>query len=201
CRAAPAAERIDYVEPHIAALSYEQLVRERARDPEREYIFKHALTCDAAYELLLRSRRRELHARIGNALEILFPDRRDELAPMLAYHFSEADDPQRALSYSVQAANNARRLYALQEELVHRDRILKALGQIADASPASIVDAIIDWTVVRHHLNNYDGVVDRLLDAVARARASGDKARLGTALSWTANIHMVTGFPSRSVPY
>src|SRR5688572_20029983 len=72
CMAAPPAERIDHLEPHIAALSYEQLVRERARDPEREYIFKHALTCEAAYELLLRSRRKDLHARAGAALETLF---------------------------------------------------------------------------------------------------------------------------------
>ena len=200
CRAAPPVERIEHVEPHIAALSYEQLVRERVRDPEREYSFKHALTCDAAYELLLRSRRRELHARAGAALEQLYPDRRDELAAMLAHHFSEADDP-RALGYSIQAANNARQLYALREELMHRERILKALEQDPDTKPGVTIDAIIEWVAVRHRLNDYDGVIARLDQAVALARASGDKQRLGTSLAWTANIHFVMGFPSRSGPY
>jgi predicted ATPase/class 3 adenylate cyclase len=200
CRAAPATERIDHVEPHIAALAYEQLVRERMRDPEREYSFKHALTCDAAYELLLRSRRRELHARAGAALEQLYPERRDELAAMLAHHFSEADDP-RALGYSIKAATNARRLYALREELMHRDRILKALELDPQTRSAEKIDAIIEWATVRHRLNEYDGVLERLESAIAMARASGDKRRLGNALSWTANIHFVTGFPSRSGPY
>jgi class 3 adenylate cyclase/tetratricopeptide (TPR) repeat protein len=201
CRDAPGVERIEHVEPHIAALSYEQLVRERARDPEREYIFKHALTCDAAYGLLLKSRRRDLHARTGAALETLFADRRDEFAAMLAWHFAEADDPKRALTYSRRAAANARRLYALQEELMHRDRILASLDQLPDSTPAAKIDAILDWVTVRHRLANFEGVLDRLGPAVELARESGDKERLARALSWTGTIYFVTGFPSRAVPY
>jgi tetratricopeptide (TPR) repeat protein len=198
CHAAPPAERVEHVEPHIGALSMEQIVRERARNPEREYIFKHAMTCEAAYGLLLRARRRELHARTGMALETLFADRRDEYAPLLAHHFAEADDRPRALDYSRRAADNARKLYALREELVHRERILALLDRTADAPAADVVDAILEWVVVRHRLNEYEGVLDRLGDAVARARAAGDKHRLAKALSWTGNIHLVTGFPSRS---
>lgn len=201
CRAAPPAERIEHVEPHLATLSYEQLVRERARDPEREYIFKHALTCEAAYDLLLRSRRRDLHARAGSALEALFQDRRDEFAAMLAHHFAEADDLQRTLSYSLIAANTARRLFASKEELEHRERIVSVLDRMPDALPGVKIDMIIEWVTVRHRLNNYEGVLDRLEMAVQLARAGNDKERLATALTWTGNIHMVTGFPSRSGPY
>ncbi len=201
CHAAPPAERIEHIEPHIGALSMEQIVRERGRNPEREYIFKHAMTCEAAYGLLLRARRRELHARTGMALETLFADRSDEFAPLLAHHFAEADDIKRALDYSRRAADNARKLYALREELVHRDRILALLDRMPDAPAADVVDAIIEWAFVRHRLNAYEGVLERLGDAVARSRAAGDKRRLATALSWTGNIHLVTGFPSRSFEY
>ncbi|MBI4921663.1 MAG: AAA family ATPase [Devosia nanyangense] len=201
CRAAPAAERVDHVEPHIAALSYEQLVRERARDPEREYIFKHALTCEAAYGLLLKSRRRDLHARTGMALESLFADRRDEFAAMLAHHFAEAEDLPRALDYSMRAAANARRLFAAREELEHRETIVKLLDHMLDQPPSVMIDAVIDWVTVRHRLNMYEGTLERLATAVSLARESKDDRRLGLSLSWTANIHMVTGFPSRTVPY
>jgi tetratricopeptide (TPR) repeat protein len=179
----------------------EQIVRERARNPEREYIFKHAMTCEAAYGLLLRARRRELHARAGMALETLFADRRDEFAPMLAHHFAEAEDTKRALEYSQRAADNARKLYALREELKHRERVLALLDRTAGASAADVVDAIIEWVVVRNRLNEYDGVLERLGDAIARARAAGDKHRLARALSWTGNIHLLMGYPSRSFSY
>ena len=201
CLAAPASERIEHVEPHIAALSYEQLVREKARDPEREYIFKHALTCEAAYGLLLKSRRRDLHARAGLALETLFGDRRDEFAAMLAHHFAEAEDLERALDYSRRAANNARKLYAAREELEHREHILSILERKADATATEVIDATLDWVFIRHRLANYEGVLDRLDRAVSAAREIGDKQRLALALSWTANTHMVMGFPSKSVPY
>jgi predicted ATPase/class 3 adenylate cyclase len=199
CMAAPAAERVEHVEPHIATLSYEQLVRERARDPEREYIFKHALTCEAAYELLLRSRRKELHARAGAALEALFAERRDEFAAMLAHHFAEAEDLDKALAYSLTAATNARRLFAVREELEHRERILSILERKADASGAVLIDAINEWTFVRHRLANYEGVVERLERAVSIAREIGDKSRLALSLSWLANTHTVMGWPSRSM--
>jgi predicted ATPase/class 3 adenylate cyclase len=199
CMAAPATERIDHVEPHIAALSYEQLVRERARDPEREYIFKHALTCEAAYELLLRSRRKELHARAGAALETLFSDRRDEFAAMLAHHFTEAEDLDKALAYSLKAAATARRLFAVREELEHRERILSILDRKADAPGAMLIDATNEWTFVRHRLANYEGVVERLDRAISIAREIGDKSRLALSLSWLANTHTVMGWPSRSM--
>ena len=43
-----------------------ELVRETARIPELEYIFKHELARDAAYGTILRRRRRELPGRYGS---------------------------------------------------------------------------------------------------------------------------------------
>lgn len=201
CHAAPPPERVEHVEPHIATLSYEQIVHERLREPEHEYAFKHAMTCEAAYGLLLRARRRELHARCGAALEALFAERRDEFAPMLARHYGEAEDLPRAVEYSRRAAQNAHKLYALREELEHRERILGWLDRMSEATPGERVDEILEWTIVRHKLNEYEGVLDRLAHAVTLARAAGDKRRLAHALSWTGNIHIVTGFPFRGFPY
>lgn len=197
----PEAERIEHVEPHLATLSYEQLVREKAREPEREYIFKHALTCEAAYDLLLRSRRKDLHARCGGALELLFAERRDEFAAMLAHHFEEAGDLERTLKYARIAAETARRLYAVREELEHRDRILATLEKMPGAMPADIVDAILEWAWVRNRRGQFEGVLEKIEQAVQIARELGDKRRLGLALAWNGNVHMVTGFPSKGFPY
>ena len=78
---APPSERIENAQEHLATLTYEELVRERARDPELEYIFKHALTQEAAYDSLLLRRRKEYHRRVALALQDLYPQRLDDLRP------------------------------------------------------------------------------------------------------------------------
>ena len=47
----------------------------RGLSPQTTYIFKHALTQEAAYRSLLTARRQELHQRVALTLEALFPDR------------------------------------------------------------------------------------------------------------------------------
>ncbi|HEX6510617.1 MAG TPA: adenylate/guanylate cyclase domain-containing protein, partial [Chloroflexota bacterium] len=93
---APDAERIDNPKPHLDTLAMEELVREWVRDPELEYIFKHALTQEAAYDLLLIRRRKEYHRRIGEVIEQLYPQRLDELAPLIAHHSWLGEDWSRA---------------------------------------------------------------------------------------------------------
>ena len=88
------------------------LIREAARVPELEYMFRHELTRDAAYNSILRRRRREFHRRVGEAIETLFPERLEEEAHRLAYHFYEAGGDQRAMKYYTMAGDAAAHLYA-----------------------------------------------------------------------------------------
>ena len=67
------------------------LIRLAAVQPELEYLFRHALVQDAAYSSLLKNDRRHLHKSVGEALEALYPQQRDELAATLALHFEKAD--------------------------------------------------------------------------------------------------------------
>src|SRR3712207_1554653 len=90
-------------------------VRERAIDPELEYIFKHALTQEAAYEALLIRRRKELHRRAGEVLEQLHPEQQGELSAVLAYHFRLGEEWQHAADYAMQAGEQALKVYALRE--------------------------------------------------------------------------------------
>jgi hypothetical protein len=54
--------------------------------PERAVTFKHALTHEVAYGSLLQERRRVLHTRIVEALEVLSSDRVAEQVDHLAHH-------------------------------------------------------------------------------------------------------------------
>jgi class 3 adenylate cyclase len=83
-RVADAADRVEGALGELKALEF---VYEKAALDDFEYVFKHALTQDVAYESILQARRRELHARIGTAIEELYADRVDERAEELAHHF------------------------------------------------------------------------------------------------------------------
>jgi class 3 adenylate cyclase/tetratricopeptide (TPR) repeat protein len=200
CAAAPLPEQIEDVEPHLGVLTYEELVRERVHDPELEYIFKHALTQEAAYELLLIRRRKELHRRAGEVLEELYPEQRGELASALAYHFRLGEEWQRAADYAIGAGAQAVKVFAMSEALAYYDDAYEALKKVSDASPEQLCDVILGWTPAALKLKPYQEVVDRLDEAEKIARELNDEARLARVLHWIANAYISNGFPTRGMP-
>src|SRR5690242_20002301 len=83
------------------------LIRVASLQPELEYLFRHALLQDTAYESLLKQERRVLHQVVGTALEELYPERVGELAAVLALHFEQAGDSEKAIHYLYEAAQFA----------------------------------------------------------------------------------------------
>jgi predicted ATPase len=113
------------LDDHLQKLEQMELIHEAARLPELEYAFSHALTRDAAYKSILRRHRRQFHRGVGEALELLFPNSLQEEAHRLAYHFYEARDFERALSYYTMAGDKASGLYANTEAIDHYGRALE----------------------------------------------------------------------------
>ncbi|MFC1833766.1 adenylate/guanylate cyclase domain-containing protein [Thermodesulfobacteriota bacterium] len=91
-----------------------EILYEKALYPELEYIFKHALTQEVAYESMLKQKRRELHGRIAQAIEELFPDRLDEHCEMLAHHYGRGGDAEKAVRYLLLAGEKSNRQDAVQ---------------------------------------------------------------------------------------
>src|SRR5829696_6054503 len=71
------------------------IVRLAALQPELEYLFRHVLVQDAAYDTLLKQEKKRLHLAVAETLEKRYPERRDELAGMLARHYESAGEPER----------------------------------------------------------------------------------------------------------
>jgi class 3 adenylate cyclase/tetratricopeptide (TPR) repeat protein len=126
-------EAADELDRQLGALQKAELIQEAARQPEIEFIFRHALTQEAAYSSILLKRRREFHRRVGETLEQLFGDRLDEYASLLGHHFYEAGDA-RAQKYYTLAGDAAARLYANTEAAAHYTRAL----EVAKRGEASI---------------------------------------------------------------
>ncbi len=110
------------------------LIRLAAVQPELEYLFRHALVQDAAYGSLLKNDRRHLHQAVGEALEALHPQQREELAATLALHFEKADAHKKALHYFELAGNRASESYANTEALAFYRSAIAQAEQLRHAS-------------------------------------------------------------------
>jgi class 3 adenylate cyclase/predicted ATPase len=95
------------------------LVFQQGTPPHATYIFKHALVQDAGYGTLLRSRRREIHARIALALQEGFPTLVTGEPELLAYHFALAGLPDRASAYYELAGDRAVSRSGYAEAIAH----------------------------------------------------------------------------------
>jgi tetratricopeptide (TPR) repeat protein len=100
-----------------------------------EYVFRHALVQDAAYSSLLKQDRKRLHLAVGQVLEGLYPDRRDELAGMLAHHFIKAGEREKGVMYARSAARQAQAMYAYDEALQH----LRSARELLEGDAPSLV--------------------------------------------------------------
>jgi len=84
---------------HLTDLQAGEFVYEERLFPELEYVFKHALTQEVAYSTLLLKKRKDVHERIGKAIEELYPERLEEFYEVLAHHYSKSDNQEKAFQY------------------------------------------------------------------------------------------------------
>ena len=74
--------------------------------------FRHDLVRATAYEGLSFRRRRDIHGRVGIALEHRLGARADEEAALLSLHFHEAGNFEKSWDYAVQAGDRATASFA-----------------------------------------------------------------------------------------
>jgi class 3 adenylate cyclase len=107
------------------------LVLRRGTPPAAHYTFKHALIQDAAYENLLRTTRRELHARVAKALRAREGTHRPPEPERLAHHYSKADMPRESVEYRLRAGAEGIRRAANAEAAEQFELGLLDLGKLA----------------------------------------------------------------------
>ena len=85
--------------------------------PDATYQFKHALIRDAAYEALLKSRRRELHRLVAQTIDKEFPVLNEAHPEVLARHWTEAGEAEPAIAEWQRAGKTAEARNAFREAL------------------------------------------------------------------------------------
>ena len=137
-------EGIKELDNSLSDLVRREFINECRRDPELEYMFRHAVIQEITYDTVLYARRRQIHRKVAETLETLFPERLDELSGVLAYHFGRAEAWEKAQAYLLKAGGKADRLAADAEALQHYQKAVEAcvlaFGNRMDAEQRAAID-------------------------------------------------------------
>jgi class 3 adenylate cyclase/tetratricopeptide (TPR) repeat protein len=109
-----------------------EILYQRGAPPESSYTFKHALLQDTAYESQLKSRRRELHARIAGILEGRFPQRVAAEPERIARHCADGGLVEQAIAHYQRAGEQALARLANAEGTEYFGRALDALATLPE---------------------------------------------------------------------
>jgi tetratricopeptide (TPR) repeat protein len=131
------------------------------------------LTLEAAYEGLLRRKRRALHRRVAEVLERRFPDRVEEQLGLLAHHWERAGEAERAVPYLHRAGERAAGQFANVEAVAYFSR---ALGMLPEENvqryPLLLArERVYELQVARQAQSGDLATLERLAEVI------GDKAK------------------------
>ncbi len=197
-------EMKDDLKSNLLNLQGLEFIYEKSLFPELEYIFRHALIQEVAYTSLLLKRRKEIHARIGRALEELYPDRLEEFYEMLAYHYSKSENSEKAYDYLRLSGDKAARSNSPWEAFC----FYRNAGEVASGMPRSDENkrrqlaAIRSLAAVVRAQGYPEDTVMLLEEGVELARELGDRKSL-VAVQTQLGVYcmMVGGDPIKGREY
>jgi ABC-type transport system substrate-binding protein len=170
------------VRPILSELQWLQFLVEDPGGGASAYRFRHGLVQDVAYGRLVEARRRELHRAVGEALESIHRDSPADVYGVLARHFAEAEEPQRAIDYLLKTADAARAVYAETEAIELYRRALGFLDRIGDDARARATLLKIGLT---HHLAfHYEAANEAFGEAFARRAPAPPRPEPNERITW-----------------
>ena len=162
---------------------------------DTEYVFRHALTQEVAYQNLLESTRTRLHGVAGTALEQLYAGRLDEVVELLAHHYGRSTLDERAVDYGILAAEKAARRWATAEARTVFTTVLGRLDRMprSDENLLRRLDAVLKQSEIRFALGEHRAQLQGLAAVRDIAERIADPARRAAWLYWSGFLHSLVG--------
>ncbi len=167
-----------------------QLIRHLV-EAEPAYTFRHTLTQEFAYESLLKNPRRDIHRAVAQAYEKIYADRcADEFAAILARHYAEAGDEERALAYATQAGDVASRVYANTEAIAFYTQAIEIAMRRAE-NTTQLIHLFTRRGRAHELAGDYARAVENYGEMQKLAQTRGDRALELEALMLQTTAHAV----------
>ncbi len=137
----------DDLQAALIKLADAELIFTNGIPPEATYTFKHALIQDAAYDALLKSKRKQLHERVAKVLETQFVGTADAQPELLAQHYTEAALAAPAGFYWHKAGQRAARSSANREAVAHLSKGLELIGTLPETVERCALELVLRTTL------------------------------------------------------
>jgi class 3 adenylate cyclase/tetratricopeptide (TPR) repeat protein len=179
----------------LAHLQAAEFLYETRLFPEQEYTFKHALTHEVAYGSLLLERRRELHARIVEAIETLHRGRLGGEIERLAHHALRGELREKAVHYLRQAGLKAAAQSALLDARAWLEQSLGVLEVLPECQSTleQAFEIRLELRTVLMQLGQIRSVLECLREAEALAERLNDDRRRGRVCAFATTIQSQHG--------
>ncbi|MFZ1922811.1 MAG: AAA family ATPase, partial [Xanthobacteraceae bacterium] len=154
--------------------------------PDLQYTFTHSLTHDVTYNGVLLERRREIHARIVEAIEKLYAGRLGDQVERLAHHAVRGDCKDKAIHYLRQSGEKAAARSALGDARSCFEQALEILKTLPDgqSTQEQAIDIRLELRPVLRQLGEGRQMLEHLREAEAMAVRLHDDRRRGLACSF-----------------
>jgi len=126
-------EEESILQESLSRLVEAELLFQTDEPPKASYAFKHALIQDAAYESILKRRRREYHTRIAEVIEERFGDIVENRPELLAHQYTEARIADKAIPYWQRAGQRGLDRSAFMEGINQINKGLELLNSLPDS--------------------------------------------------------------------
>jgi class 3 adenylate cyclase/tetratricopeptide (TPR) repeat protein len=159
----------------LLTLSDSDLLYVRGIAPDATYLFKHALIRDAAYEALLKSRRRELHRIVASTINEKFPEMTDAHPEVLARHWTEAGEVEPAIAEWSRAGKAAEVHNAFSEALENYTQAAKLLENLPEAMERDTRELELRQRILELFYMTKGFAAPETIDAIQRAAKLAEK--------------------------
>jgi predicted ATPase len=181
------------LERMLSELQLAEFIYEQPAMGDIEYMFKHALTLEVAYNSVLIERRRLLHERAGQAMEGLFADRLEDHVAELAHHYDRSGNARKAVEYLGRAGARAAQQMAHSEAVGYFTKALELLKQLPEGADRDRNELDLQTALAQSLYVARGPAAQEREPALVRARELceqlGDSARLMEALLAMAHFH------------
>jgi tetratricopeptide (TPR) repeat protein len=162
-----------------------EYIFERSALPELVYLFKHVVTQEVVYNTLLRRRRSAFHAKVADAVELLYQGRLEEHCELLAHHWYLAGDLAKSRHYLWQAGQKCQRMYANEAAIDFYTKLLGVLdkGELDESERRRLrVETLNELGIVNKIVGDYEASRGHFL-AAAEIAAKSEALKPQTAVA------------------